>query len=192
MNIGHSSRLPYDVCAYPDKLEISTSPGTYKINQNHMYNCDNCLVSFGRNMNMSPSIARVNDGSSRAVSQDLADLESILTNRNVKQSKCKNGKVNPINVTKIPVKHNVTQCDKFLEPKNSRLDYPAANYRDLAMNRFFNLPKDPQANIFWDFATNTSLEAKDNFNPPLPRLWANAVQPIEVVGKPKKCTYNCQ
>jgi len=41
-------------------------------------------------------------------------------------------------------------------------------YKGVAINRFYDLPKDPQANIFFDWAVNTKLEAKDNFVPELP------------------------
>jgi hypothetical protein len=45
---------------------------------------------------------------------------------------------------------------------------PAMFYRGAPINRFYDLNKDPQANIFYDWAINTSLEAKDNFIPELP------------------------
>ena len=38
MNIGHSSRLPYDDCVYPDKLRESTSPLNYKLSTDQIYN----------------------------------------------------------------------------------------------------------------------------------------------------------
>jgi len=193
MLIGHSSRLGYDNCYYPDRLSESTSPMAYRLSENNMYNCKHCLPNYGPyGMSKSPAISRIPVKNARgvAVSQDLADLESILTNRNVKESKCKNGKVNPINVTKFSLQHG-TKCSRFLDPTYSRLDYPVANYRDLATNRFYNLPKDPQVPIFWDFSINTKLEEKDNFTPKLPKMWsAKGVLPHEyktfkILRKPK-------
>jgi hypothetical protein len=49
--------------------------------------------------------------------------------------------------------------------------------RGAPINRFFDLHRDPQANIFYDYATNTSLEAKDNFVPDLPVPMSSDVVP---------------
>jgi hypothetical protein len=94
--------------------------------------------------------------------QYLTDVESILTNRNLPTSKCKNGEVNPINVNDFPLQH-MGPCNSFLDPMASRLSYPPYNYREMPMDRFYNLPQNPQEPIFWDFAVNTKLEMKDNF-----------------------------
>jgi len=40
----------------------------------------------------------------------------------------------------------------------------------MSVNRFFDLPKNPQANIFYDFAINTNLEAIDNYRERVPKL----------------------
>jgi len=184
MLIGSSSRLPYDECAYPDKLQVSTGPLLYKLSTDQIYNCDSCLSTFGPRSSIRGNDVSKTMKTGYAPSQDLVDLESILTNRNVLESKCKTGRTNPVNVTEMPLQH-VPSCGKFLDPVVSRLTHPAANYRDASVNRFYNLPKDPQANIFWNFSVNTRLEAKDNFIPDVPQLWADPTQPTE------KC-FGCQ
>jgi len=194
MNIGHSSRLPYDPCAYPDKLTEIVGAGNYRLSPDQSYNCNNCLSTLGpraSNNGRGYDVSRVVN-TSYAPSQDLVDVDSILSNRNVKESKCKSGKVNPIDVTKYDLMDS-NLCNNFLDPESSRLTYPAATYRDMAINRFYNLPLNPQVPIFWNFAENTKLEATDNFDPDIPRVWTDLAQPKSFkhnfTGDPT-CNYN--
>ncbi len=181
LNIGHSSRLGYDSCAYADKLEVSVGPLGYRLDPNWQENCNQCLSTLGpRSSYMGQGVSST-VGFPIATSQKLVDVESVLTNRNVKTSKCKRDSVNPINVTKFGVKHSRI-CNDQLNPLSSRLTYPAANYRDLAINRFYNLDRNPQANVFYDFSVNTKLEAKDNFVVELPKLWNDFSSPKSIPG----------
>ena len=187
MNIGHSSRLPYDKCAYPDKLKESTDPLNYRLSTNQMYNCDRCLPSVGIRNGYGVSTYR---DVGYAPSQDLVDLDSILSNRNVRTSKCKKGKVNPVNPLELEL-HNSRACSRKLEPEDSRLSYPASMYRSMPINRFYNLIHDPQEDIFWNFEINSVLEEKDNFRPNVPRPWPNLAGPIEMKGEVDKCDLQC-
>ena len=190
INIGHFSRLPYDTCAYPDRLKESVSPAEYRLSPDQMYNCNSCLSDFGpraSNNGRGYDVSRsANTG--YAASQDLIDVDSILSNRNVKQSKCKTGHMNPIDVTKYKL-NNVKICNNFLNPESSRLSYPSSNYRDMPINRFYNLVRDPQANIFWDGAVNSRLEAKDNTPIKIPVLWTDLSGPKPIPGE-KTCGIN--
>lgn len=168
---GHSSRLPYDKCAYDDYLSESVGPLVYKINPNQINNCNSCLSVFGPRPSQGPNSYGVSSTmkNESALKQKLTDIESILSNRNVLTSKCKDGQVNDIDVTKFHLQHART-CNDFLDPVATHLTNPSQNYRGMSINRFFNLPKNPQANIFWNFASNTKLEAKDNYRERVPRL----------------------
>ena len=191
MNIGHSSRLAYDDATYVDRLHESTDPLLYRVNRTQMYNCDNCLSVLGpRGGSKNPAISRVNKGG-LAPAQDLADLESIMTNRNVRLSKARTGHVNPIDVTKYKLNHNRI-CNDTLNPESTRLSYPAMMYRETSINRFYDLPQNPQEPIFWDFAVDTKLEAKDNYNPNVPQLWGDRVQPVERTGAVRTCGISCE
>lgn len=192
MNIGHSSRLIYDNCAYEDRLQESTSPLLYKLNPNQIYNCDSCLSTLGPRTSQNVGIGvSTSVGFPVATSQALVDVESILSNRNVPLNKCKSGEVNPIDVTKFPLV-NARICNETLNPLSSRLSFPAYNYRDVAIDRFYNLPKNPQINIYWDTATNTKLESKDNFVFRVPNVQVrDGVLPKEYRGTPGKCQIKC-
>lgn len=191
MNIGHSSRLPYDKCAYPDKLKESTDPLSYRLNTNQMYNCDRCLSSFGtRSGYMGHGVSTYRD-IGYAEAQDLVDLDSIFSNRNVQTSKCKKGKINPINPLEFKL-HNSKLCSRKLEQEDSRLSYPSSIYREMPINRFYNLIHDPQEAIFWNFETNSVLEEKDNFRPNISRPWPDLSGPKETFGTPETCKLECK
>jgi hypothetical protein len=175
LNIGHSSRLGYDRCAYSDRIQESTGPIGYRLDPNAQENCNQCLSTLGPRSSYMGQGVSTTVGASIATSQKLVDVESLLSNRNLKTSKCRRDGVNPINVTKYGVK-NLGICNDFLNPLSSRLTYPAANYRDMAINRFYDLDRNPQINIFYDFSVNTKLEAKDNYTMNIPNIWANQME----------------
>lgn len=186
MNIGHSSRLPYDDCAYEDRLLESTSPLLYDLNPNRIYSCSQCISPLGPRTQLMGNEVSTAIGHPVATAQYLTDVESILTNRNVPTSKCRNGEVNPINVnTKYQLQH-LNTCGNYLDPMSSRLSFPVYNYREMSVNRFYNLPQNPQniGTIFWDDATNTKLEAKDNFKFPIMKVSSyDPAWPVEVLVK---------
>jgi hypothetical protein len=174
VNFGYSSRLPYDGCAYDDRLHESTGPLKYVLDPNRIYNCDACLSTLGpRSGNQGYGVSMPTPNKP-AVSQDgnMVDIESILSNRNVPSSRCRKNGLNPIDVTKFKV-IDPKVCNSFLNPLSSRLTNPPATYRDAGINRFYNLNKNPQLNIYWDAASNSVLEATDNFNGFIPQIWAD-------------------
>jgi hypothetical protein len=179
MNIGHSSRLSYDDCAYPDRLKESTDPLNYKLSTDQIYNNERCLPTTdlgSRYMGHGVSLARDTKYAKYTESQDLVDLESVLSNRDVKTSKCRRGKVNHADLSKYKL-YNARLCGNKLEPENTRLSHPPAIYRDMNVNRFYNLINDPQEPIFWDFASNTRLETQDNYQQNYPQLWLDLAGP---------------
>lgn len=190
---GHSSRLGYDKCAYEDYLSESVAPSLYKLNPSQVNNCNSCLSVFGPRSGTGGNSYGVSTtvGHVTMPSQKLVDVESILSNRNVLNSKCKDGQVNDIDVTKFKLQH-ARICNDFLDPVATHLTNPPQNYRGMSINRFYDLPKDPQANIFYNFAVNSKLEAKDNYRERVPRLIRfDPALPREVKGRNKPCKYQC-
>lgn len=187
---GYSSRLGYDApCAYKDKVAESTGPLQYMMDTNKIYNCDGCLSTLGPRSGFMGFGVATPTGNVPAVAQTpkMVNIESILTNRNVPTSKCKKDEANPVNVLKFPVKHPRV-CNEYLNPESSLLSYPAANYRDIGINRFYNLPKpgNSYANIYKSVAENTTLTLLDNFFDEIPSIWANRPSmPKELAGTPK-------
>lgn len=193
VNIGHSSRLIYDKCAYDDYLSESVAPLLYNLNPNQINNCSSCLSVFGPRSSSGANSYGVSTtvGHVTAPSQQLVDVESILSNRNVLTSKCKDGQVNDIDVTKFNLQH-ARICNDFLDPVATHLTNPPSNYRGMSINRFYDCHQNPQANIFYPFAVNTKLEAKDNYRERVPRLMRfDPAIPKALQGRNKPCKYQC-
>ncbi len=178
-NQGYSSREKYDKCYNNEQIERSVGPMLYKLNTNQINNCNACLSVFGPRSSGGSSKGSFGYGDSTstghttAPAQDLIDVDSILSNRNVMASKCNaTGNFNTLNVTdvsKFPLQH-ARICSDMLNPIATHLTNNAQNYREVFTNRFINLGANPQENIYFDSAVNTSLEIRDNFTLRVPNL----------------------
>lgn len=191
MNIGYSSRLKYDKCVYPDKIIESVGPGEYRLQEHQIDNCNKCLSTIGPRTSVSGYGGSIAIEQIPVASQYLVDVESILTNRNIKTSKCKNGKVNTIDVSKFKL-YDAKICNNELNPEATHLTDPSYNYKELSIDRFYDLPKDPQENIFWNFARNSKLEATDNYKYKK-RIQIDITKslPIEKRGEVNTCNMTC-
>jgi len=169
MNLGHSSKLQYDQCYYPDHLSESVSQGDYRLQEYSTYNCNSCMAPVGVNFGLRGSGVSSQERFGSAMSQKLVDVESNLSNRGLPQSRCRAGRVNITDPSKNKNIH-LDECNKTLSPEYSHITYTPKNLRDVSINRFYNLKKNPQQPIFYDFAINTTLEAKDNYIPIGPRV----------------------
>ena len=166
LSAAHFSRTKYDTCYYPENVYDSTSPFSYIVDSSPNHNLAGCITEFGpRPSRMGP----VNSLSGHVVAAAQAniDVDSVMSNRNVPLSRCKRGKVNPIDITKIKT-NSVPVCSDKLDWEHTKMTHPSMFYRGAAINRFYDLNKDPQANIYYDWSVNTVLEMKDNYVPHLP------------------------
>lgn len=174
MNIGYSSKLPYDDGTYEDKVLESTYSLNYRINTNQIYNDQRCRSRFGPRSGYMGHGVSVPRDLGYAEANDLVEVDSIFSNRNTKSTKSKKGKVNQVNPIDSYKLYDSKVCTNELDPLYSKDTHPTSNYRDLEINRFYNLPRNPQNVIFENFAVNTRLEAIDNFsqqnNQPWPEL----------------------
>lgn len=192
MNFGHSSRLGYDEDAYSDRSDESAAVLRHVLSPDQMYNCSGCLSVDGpRSGPMGRSVRMYKKGrNGPATSQELVDVETVLSNRNVRISKAKRSGVNPINPEDYE-SVDASYCDRYLDTDYSRIMNPPSSYRNMSINRFYPLIRNPQDNIFWDFASNTTLEAKDNFRPTAPVPWPDLAGPKELPSEPQSCSYSC-
>jgi hypothetical protein len=169
MNLGHSSKLQYDQCYYPDHLSESVSQGDYRLQQYSTYNPRSCVAPIGVNFGFNGAGVSSVEKFGPAQSQKLVDVESNLSNRGLPQSRCRTGRVNTTDPSKMK-NVNLENCNSSLSPEYSHITSTPKNFRDISINRFYNLKKNPQEPIFYDFAINTTLEAKDNYIPIGPRV----------------------
>jgi len=162
MNIGYSGRLPYDNGVYPEHLDESVGPGKYRLSPHRIYNQNCCLSTLGpRAVYMGYGVSTPSGRNVIAPALKAVDVESELTNRNLKNSRLRNQEVNFIDPKKFKFV-DADNCDHFLDPIASRQTDAPWMYREIALNRFINPNKDPQENIYYDDAHNSRLEAKDN------------------------------
>lgn len=191
INFGHSDRLGYDDRAYKDRIIESTSPMVYKLEPMQYTNDQSCVSFFGpRPSYKGVGVSTVCDCRSLP-HPDLTDVESILSNRNVKTSKAKRGKLNNVNVTKYKL-HNINECNDFLHVEPSKLNLPPSTFREMSINRFHDLPRNPQANIYWDSAINTTLQSKDNFKVKIPIIKSyDPALPKEINSSKEYNVQNC-
>jgi len=192
-NYGASSKLQYDQTYIHDDIEQSTAPLLSVLDPNRVKNCNNCLSLFGPRAGhngVGDSIPIPNPGLTPA--QELVDIDSIMSNRNVKNDRSKKGKVNDIDVFKFKT-YDVKYCDRGLDPLSSILTYPKQLYREISVNRFYDLNLNPQVNIYYDWAVNTQLEAKDNYDYPYPfSLATDASLPNDIKGTGRPCKTVCK
>jgi hypothetical protein len=184
MNIGHSSKLQYDKNYYPEHLDESVAPGDYRLQVYSIYNNKSCFAPIGINSGAGGAGVSSIKQYGPAMSQQLVDIESDLSNRGLPQSRARDGRINLKDLTKQKL-YNLNEClTDSLSPEYSHLTSTPKNFRDLQINRFYNLHKNPQEPIFYDFAINTTLEAKDNYVPVGPRVLSQtSAYPTEDVVK---------
>ena len=191
-NFGQSTRLYYDDDCANDYTEQSTAPLQSIIDPNRAKNCNQCLSLNGPRAGHNGwgnSIPIANPGIDPA--QELIDIDSIMSNRNVKTTRARRGMVNDIDVFKFKT-YDAGLCDKGLDPLSSILTYPKQLYREMSINRFYDLNINPQVNIYWDQAVNSQLEAKDNYKTPYPYSVENwDALPTELQGQNIPCNTVC-
>lgn len=198
MNIGISSRLGYDETAYADRVKESVSPMIYSLEPIKYTHEKSCVSQFGPRSNYNGvGVSTVSEERSLPI-PDLTDLESILTNRNIPLSKAGMGNTNMLDIKSVKLNH-INECNSFLNTEPSMLTYPPRTYRGMSINRFIDLPRNPQAVIYWDNSINTTLEAKDNYKTKIPVVKNyDPSLPKEIVGSHDstncmyKCSANCQ
>ena len=191
-NFGRSDLLNYDPQTIKDDTEQSTAPLMSVLDPNRIKNCSQCLSLNGPRASHNgwgDNIPIPNPGVAPA--QQLVDIDSIMSNRNVKASNSRKGKVNDVDVFKFKT-YDSTLCNKELDPLSSLLTYPKQLYREMSINRFYDLNINPQTNIYYNWAQNSQLEASDNYDLPYPYFFNMSVLPNPIEGEAIPCKTTCK
>jgi hypothetical protein len=162
INFGYSSRLNNDYDAINDRIIESTAPLQYQTDVNKIYNENTCMQFNGMQSKISSNypLNYVPD-----MSQQLIDIESNLSNRNTINNKSKNGQYNNMNVTNMPLLQ-MNECNKNTKYNiNTQYYTPSYSLKEYETNRMFDIANDSQQHIYYSQASNTKLEATDNFIP---------------------------
>ena len=185
-NASASDRPLYDLDATYQKTRQSTNPLLYKTNPVQINNCNKCLrlnPTFGAKNNVAEP-DNMNDGCN-----NLVDVESMLSNRDIRLGHY--GKVNDINTADFKV-DGLRCCNTFLDRHDTRLTHPTENFREMTIDRFEVLNQDHQCNVFWNFETNSRLQAKDEYQMWIPEpIDQTPGLPVPYPGAPKNCKIAC-
>ena len=145
------TRIPYDICAYEEKLKQSQLPMYYHLYDGQKNNCNQCVSNTGSRNNRVPFTSEipVEDGNYPV------DVESVLSNRGYPLGRCISGfslvdkekKLDSM-LSKNPVLIP-NECSKKLTPEDSRLDVPASNFKGINIDRFEWPIINPYDFVFW-------------------------------------------
>ena len=192
-NFGQSSKLQYDPTFIDDDIAQSVAPVLSVMDPNRVKNCSQCFNLNGPrpgHNGWGDNLPIANPGLCPA--QELTDIDSILSNRNVKANRDKRGMVNDVDIFKFKT-YDTKLCDRGLDPLSSIASYPKQLYREMSINRFYDLNINPQVNIWWNWAINSQLEAKDNYDNPYPYfIESDEVLPSARDGKSVPCEKICK
>jgi hypothetical protein len=167
-NQGYSSKLKYDEDYLRDSIQVSTGPINSQMDANRIRNCKQCFSTNGPRSSYygwGDNLPIQNPGVCPA--QQVMDIDSIMKNLNTKSSRSSKGGLNPVDVFKFTTYNNV-ECNKFLDPVALQLTQPRTLAREQSINRFYDLNKNPQQHIYYNWSQNTYLEAIDNYRTPYP------------------------
>ena len=140
------SRLPYDNCAYAQKMKRSVTPGDYRLYMGYGENSKKCLplnAPINSNSGVS-SVRRVQETDFGK----LVNAESHLTNRVTPVSLCDEKSTDMVN-KKLKVHHKPI-CSETVATVDTRFTHPVDTYRGLSLTNYHLTPYlhvNPQNNI---------------------------------------------
>lgn len=140
------SRLPYDNCAYAQKMKRSVTPGDYRLYMGYGENNKKCLplnAPINSNNGVS-SVRRVHETDFGK----LVNAESHLTNRVTPISLCEEKSTDMLH-KKIKVHHKPI-CSENVATVNTRFTNPVDTYRGMSLTNYHLTPYlhvNPQNNI---------------------------------------------
>lgn len=164
---GYSDRNSANPELIQNNINQNKAQVSYWLNPEQIYNPNRCATWFGpRSGHNGYGVKTVaTNPETPAPAQDLTDIESLLTNR--KQNS--NQKLNNLNLNCFKY-DNINSCSNFLDPVSTHLTNPPRNYREITINRFYDLPIPAQNHVFYNWEINTQLEAVDNYQVKLPKI----------------------
>jgi len=151
------NRLNYDDDTYKTNLLSSISPGLYML-EPVRNDCQKCTL-YGSEMNISYNA----DGKC----SNLIDVDSELLGITRKKSKCPSKAYLPSAEPFCNPTILKEECD-FLRPEHTKLSAPPCfGAREVGINRWSWLPKDPQdkALVPFDYLINNRIVVRDNHRP---------------------------
>lgn len=159
---GHFSRLSYDKCFLDQETNQSTKPGDYKLYYGQTNNDNSCFTTLGPRNNRNGISSEVKQSENLAA---RTDLESVLSLRDQKASRCTTGNtLEEKNKKLMGDLKTSTLCNNFLNPINSRLDTPMDEYKGLSTLKLqVEFPIiDPVARVFYGHNKTSLVNQEEN------------------------------
>jgi hypothetical protein len=159
-----------DDCKIISRVKESHRPGQYALNTIAQSNCGNCMNPYGSVPN-----AYWNN----SLNRNIVDAESVLLQHSYPTIGCGRDRIYLLNTNERNVDLKPF-CNKFLIPEDTLLSFPKDYYRELQIDRFYDLQRPQESFVHFDFSQNTRQISKDTFiqrmptpisvNPSLPNL----------------------
>jgi len=165
---GKFTRLKYDEPYFRTRVAQSVAPMCNRLYVGQKRNCNKCLPLIG-------SYYKGDRFDSK--NPDQVGIETVLKRQSRPYGQARDG-IHYINVRRY--NYDVpTVCPKFKDSMPTSLTHPKEHYREMEVDRFYDLHRDQSSWVYWDTSMNTKLAAKDNYRPkyPLP-LDVNSSLPI--------------
>jgi|APSaa5957512622_1039677.scaffolds.fasta_scaffold14897_2 hypothetical protein len=172
-----STRIPYDECAFKEEVTQSVIPGLYHLYDGQYENKDKCIFYAGPRNTRTYNSSEV----SQVDRNNLVDVDSILSGRNVPLTRCMEGrKMEDLNKQCDGLKiQNPLLCSDFLLPTETRYSHPAERYKAMPCVGCFPLEYpmiDPKEFVFWGHngisrdGLGTRNYVKDNYTEKTPNV----------------------
>ncbi len=156
---GQFTRSKYDEPYFLARINQSVAPMHNRLYVGQKRNCNKCLPLTG-------SYYFGDRFDSKNPNQ--VNIETVLKRQNRPWGSARD-RVHWIN----PKMHNFdvpTVCSKFNDQMPTLLTHPKEHFKEIVLDRFYDLQRDQSAFIFWDTAQNSRLNAKDNYKVKYPIL----------------------
>lgn len=148
---GQFSNLRDDDCFIVSRVKQSTQPFNYAMYAGQWKNCQPCFPVYGA----------VPDGQwFDSKNPDLVDIESVLKNQSYPRVGCGRDNVRLLDVNEINPDVG-PNCGKWITPMDTLMTHPKQYYKELQVDRFYDLERPQESGVFWDYAVNERLAGKD-------------------------------
>jgi hypothetical protein len=149
---GKFTRLKYDDCFFNSRVSQSVGGLYYNLYKGQMKNCGKCLPFIG---------TQIHGDRFDSKQPNQVDIETAMWRASYPFG-CGRDKIHYLNIRQ-PLLDVYPTCSKFIDDMPTLLTHPKEHYRELEVDRFYDLHRDPAAFIHWDYPMNTQQQAKDNF-----------------------------
>src|SRR5271170_4662723 len=150
---GFFANTKDDDCFIVSRVNQSVGPYNFQMFPGQWKNCEPCFPLYG---------ATPDGRWYQSNDPDLVDKETILKNQSYPYVGCGRDKVRLLNSNEKN-KDLKGFCNKWITPQESLMTHPKSYYRELQIDRFYDLQRPQESFVSWDYQINSKQQAKDAF-----------------------------